>query len=168
MRTKDEQCVKGPNPLRKSEFEKLVRIGVCPYSRIGVCPQFLSGETAGPSGAPRSQRTARNRGGESRHCKAWSNQSMSTGVRFQQRKLGVICCGHVFRGERKVLLVGKLGGDWQFMVGGNDHFGSKDGHYVIVGVLLDSDPSLNEVADLPPGWEAERKGGWRCLDQDPV
>jgi len=79
-------------------------------------------------------------------------------VKFLRRKLGVICCGHVFRGERKVLLVDRLAGnDWGFMCGGKDHFGSKDGHFVIVGVLLDSDPSLNEVADLPPGWEAERK-----------
>jgi hypothetical protein len=43
------------------------------------------------------------------------------------------------------------------MCGGTDHFGSKDGNYVIVGVLLDLDPSLNELADLPAGWEAERK-----------
>jgi len=34
---------------------------------------------------------------------------------------------------------------------------SKDGHHVIVGSLLDFDPSLNELADLPAGWEAERK-----------
>ena len=82
---------------------------------------------------------------------------MSTGVRFQQRKFGAICCGHVFRGERKVLLVGKLGGDWQFMCGGKDHFGSKDGHFVIVGVLLDSDPSLNEIAGHQDGRQNARR-----------
>jgi hypothetical protein len=42
------------------------------------------------------------------------------------------------------------------MCGSTDHFSSNDGNFVIVGVLLDFDPSLNELSDLPPGWEAER------------
>ena len=57
-----------------------------------------------------------------------------------------------------VRLVVREDGDWQFMCGGADHYSSKDGHHVIVGVLLDFDPSLNELADLLAGWEAERKG----------
>jgi hypothetical protein len=43
------------------------------------------------------------------------------------------------------------------MCGGGDHFGSKDGNWVTVGVLLDFDVSLDQLADLPAGWEAERK-----------
>jgi hypothetical protein len=38
-----------------------------------------------------------------------------------------------------------------------DHIGSQEGNFVIVGVLLDVDPSLNELADLPAGCEAERR-----------
>jgi hypothetical protein len=77
--------------------------------------------------------------------------------KFQDRRLGVICCNHVFRREQKVRLVGRPNGNWQFMCGGTDHFGSNDGNFVIVGVLLDFDPSLDELSDLPPGWEAERR-----------
>ena len=97
---------------------------------------------------------------------------MNLGPRFQQRRLGVICCGHVLRGERKVLLVDRLGDKWSFMCGGMDHFGTKDGHFVIVGVFLDANPTLNAVADLPSEWEAERKevgAAWirtRCDKQD--
>jgi hypothetical protein len=58
-----------------------------------------------------------------------------------------------------VKLVGHHKGDWQFMCGGTDH-SRTDGRFVIVGVLLDFDPSLDELADLPPGWEAERRD--RC------
>jgi hypothetical protein len=31
-----------------------------------------------------------------------------------------------------------------------------DGHFVHVGALLNFDPSLEQLSDLPPGWEAER------------
>jgi hypothetical protein len=83
--------------------------------------------------------------------------AMNETVRFPNRRLGVICCGHVFRRERKVRLVGRESGGWQFMCGGVDHHSSKDGHWVMVGVLLEFDPSLDQLADLPPGSEAERQ-----------
>jgi|HubBroStandDraft_2_1064218.scaffolds.fasta_scaffold1050123_1 hypothetical protein len=82
---------------------------------------------------------------------------MNEPKKFQDRRLGVICCGHLFRRERKVCLVGRPKGNWQFMCGGTDHFSSNDGNFVIVGVLLDFDPSLNELSDLPPGWKAARR-----------
>ncbi|QXH93227.1 hypothetical protein [Pseudomonas ogarae] len=34
-----------------------------------------------------------------------------------------------------------------------------------IGVLLDVDPTLNQIADLPPEWEAERTevgGDWQA------
>jgi hypothetical protein len=77
-------------------------------------------------------------------------------MKFQERRLGVICCGHVFRRERNVQLVCHHKGDWQFMCGGTDHSGAVDGNFVHVGALLDFDPSLEQLADLPLGWEAER------------
>ena len=73
-----------------------------------------------------------------------------------KRKLGAICCGHVFRRERDILFVATTPREWQFMCGQSDHYSSRDGHFVLVGVLVDFDPSLDELADLPIGWEAER------------
>jgi hypothetical protein len=85
------------------------------------------------------------------------DKSMNETVRFPNRRIGVICCGHVFRRKRKALLVAREGVDWQFTCGGGDHYSSKDGDHVMLGVLLNFDPSLDELADLPTGWEAERK-----------
>ena len=84
--------------------------------------------------------------------------TMSERTKFQDRRLGVICCGHVFRRERPVQLVDRHGKYWQFLCGGIDHADRKDAYHVSVGALLDFDPSLNEVADLPAQWEAERNG----------
>jgi hypothetical protein len=78
---------------------------------------------------------------------------------FHNRRL-VICCGHVFRREREVRLVARESDGWQFMCGGTDHVGpdgKPDGRRIHVGHLLNFDPSLNHLADLPPEWEAERK-----------
>lgn len=77
-------------------------------------------------------------------------------TRFDDRRLGVYCCGHVFRRERPVRLVGRADGDWQFVCGDTDHPDPREPYHVSVGVLLDVDPSLNEIADLPTEWEAER------------
>lgn len=82
----------------------------------------------------------------------------STPKTFPDRFLGVYCCGHVFRGERPVELVGRQDGDWQFVCGNIDHSDQSEPYHVSVGILLDADPSLNEVADLPNEWEAERQG----------
>lgn len=86
-----------------------------------------------------------------------------TTAEFKDRRLGVYCCGHIFRRERPVLLVVREGGDWQFLCGAADHNDPNEPYHVSVGILLDVDPTLNEVADLPPEWEAERLeegGGW--------
>jgi hypothetical protein len=80
---------------------------------------------------------------------------MDTTIGFGERRLRVFCCGHVFRQEREVKLVVHDKTDWQFMCGGTDH-SRTDGHFVHVGALINFDSSLDEVAELPPGWEAER------------
>ena len=77
----------------------------------------------------------------------------STG--FPDLRLGVFCCGHVFRRERPVRLVDH-GRDWQFLCGGVDHADRKDVHLVHVGELLNFDRILNALGNLPFGWEAER------------
>src|SRR5262249_34521540 len=43
---------------------------------------------------------------------------------------------------------------------------SKDGHHVIVGSLLDFDPSLNELADLPAGMGGRTQRRCVALDQN--
>jgi hypothetical protein len=52
------------------------------------------------------------------------------------------------------LLVVKSDGDWQFLCG-DIH----DEIPVVVGInhLLDRDPTLREIMDLPDNWEAERE-----------
>lgn len=82
---------------------------------------------------------------------------MSNGSQFIDRRLGVYCCGHLLRQERPARLVGRQEGDWQFLCGGTDHSDPGEPYYVSIGVLLDPDPSLDEIANLPGEWEAERQ-----------
>jgi len=77
---------------------------------------------------------------------------------FHDHRLGTFCCGHVFRRERPVKLVGRPNGnDWQFICDGTDHSDPDEPYHVSIGVLLDADPTLHEIADLPIRWEAERR-----------
>lgn len=76
---------------------------------------------------------------------------------FEDLRLGVYCCGHVFRNERAVLLVSHEERDWQFVCGGADHNDPDEPYHVHVGALVSADQTLHDVADLPPGYEAERR-----------
>ena len=51
-------------------------------------------------------------------------------------------------------------GMWQFLTGGD--FKVADGMIVCLHHMLERDPSLAELADLPPGWRA-----WRDYPEDP-
>lgn len=64
-------------------------------------------------------------------------------------------CSHVFEKKRPVLLVVREGGDWQFLCGG-EH--DRDAIPLVIGMnhLIESDPSLAELDDLPSDWQAER------------
>jgi len=55
-----------------------------------------------------------------------------------------------------VRLVGRQDGDWQFMCGDVDHSDPNEPYHVSIGALLDFDPTLDCIADLPAEWEAER------------
>ena len=81
---------------------------------------------------------------------------MSNRAKFEDHLLGVFCCGHIFHRQRRARLVGRQDGDWQFVCGEIDHFDPDEPYHVSVGVLLEFDPTLNEIADLPTEWEAER------------
>ena len=65
-------------------------------------------------------------------------------------------CVHVFEASRPVLLVSRAGGDWQFLCGG-EHEDRAENYRVVGKVhLLGRDPSLKDLSDLAPEWEAER------------
>jgi len=74
-------------------------------------------------------------------------------------------CSHIFERTRPVLLVSRSEGDWQFLCG-DTHPQEDVPHVVGVNHLFEDDPSLAELADLPPDWEAERDSAaspWRRL-----
>lgn len=65
-------------------------------------------------------------------------------------------CTHVFEGTRPVLLVSRPEGDWCFLCGA-EHEDTASA-YRLMGSdhLVDRDPTLSELEDLPADWEAER------------
>lgn len=67
----------------------------------------------------------------------------------------VFLCSHIFQNTRPVLLVSKEDGDLQFLCG-LDHDPSEIPHVVGLDHLLERDPSISQVLDLPENWEAER------------
>jgi hypothetical protein len=71
-------------------------------------------------------------------------------------------CQHVFDDVRPVMLVCRSDGDWQ-LVCGSSHEEGEGPRLVGLNHLLDRDPTLNEIVDLPDEWEAERSevgGAW--------
>lgn len=70
-------------------------------------------------------------------------------------EIAAYVCSHVFENSKPVLLVSRAGGDWQCLCGG-DHAADEVPNVVGLNHLLDRDPSLRELEDLPMDWEAER------------
>jgi len=64
---------------------------------------------------------------------------------------------HVFEHTSPILLVSRAEGDWCFLCG--DEHDDSASMYRVVGMvhLLELDPTLQLVLDLPSEWEAERK-----------
>ena len=67
----------------------------------------------------------------------------------------VFVCSHVFKSESPVLFVSRADGDWQLLCGGM-HDENEVPQVVGLNHLLDHDPSLHAILDLPSGWEAVR------------
>lgn len=65
-------------------------------------------------------------------------------------------CSHVFDARRPVLLVSHEDGEWQLLCGGA-HDPDETPRVVGLQHLVERDPSLQELLDLPPDWEAERE-----------
>ncbi len=78
-------------------------------------------------------------------------------TRFEPGNLKTYICTHVFHKTKPVLLVvHNREGDWAFVCGG-PHEDSASAYRVVgVGHLTSDDPTLNQCADLPLGFEAER------------
>jgi hypothetical protein len=79
-------------------------------------------------------------------------------------------CIHVFQGSAPALLVSRPEGDWCFLCG--EMHPDDESSYRVVGIghVLERDPSLDALADLPADWEAERKalgGKWKRLRMTP-
>ena len=82
--------------------------------------------------------------------------------KFGSENLPAFICSHIFHETKPILLVCHDGGDWQFLCGEN-HDIDEMPKVVCISHLIERDPSLNELADLPNGWEAERNkqgGKW--------
>src|SRR5438270_13122245 len=82
----------------------------------------------------------------------------------------VIVLGRILRGDAPVLLVthDEDDGSWQFLDG--EHVFEHDAAVVSLFEMVQFDPSLAELADLPLGWSAERDGAgqvWRRSPGDP-
>jgi hypothetical protein len=77
------------------------------------------------------------------------------------RDTEVITLERILSGESFVLLVTHDADDgtWQFLDG--DHVLEEDGVMVRLGEIIQIDPSLNDLAELPAGWYA-----WRLTPSD--
>ncbi len=71
------------------------------------------------------------------------------------KELAAFVCSHVFEKRSPVLLVLRSEGDWQLLCGGA-HNDEEVPRVVGLNHLLEADPSLRAVLELPDEWEAER------------
>src|SRR3954452_25029632 len=84
----------------------------------------------------------------------------------------VITLDRILRGQSSILLVthDAEDGAWQFLDG--EHVFEEDGAVVGLGEMVEFDPSLAKLADLPEGWFAwrpDRDHPWRRdLGEEPA
>jgi hypothetical protein len=83
--------------------------------------------------------------------------------------VATITVRQVVHGGEPILLVArdKEDGGWQFLTGGA--FDVADGMVVSLQGMVQRDPSLAELANLRPGWQATRESvgaAWKCNPQD--
>jgi hypothetical protein len=73
------------------------------------------------------------------------------------RNTASITTAQILAGTHPILLVthDSDDGTWQFLCGTTDQ--SEDGRVVGLGSVVDRDPSVAELADLPLGWRAWRE-----------
>ena len=71
------------------------------------------------------------------------------------RESAAFICSHIFNDTHPVLLVARESGDWMYLCG---QVHDEQEEYEVVGAehLLERDPTLREILDLPDNSEAER------------
>lgn len=79
----------------------------------------------------------------------------------QPLNCGVLTMRQVLEGLEPVLSVSHDADDhgWQFI--GSSDAAVEDGRVVCLADIVKRDPTVLQVADLPPGWQAVRKGTGR-------
>lgn len=74
-------------------------------------------------------------------------------------------CRNVWDNNEPVLFVRHdHNADWQMLCGGDEHGDASEIYVLHKEHLVERDPSLRDVIDLPTGWEAERDAlyaSWR-------
>jgi len=83
----------------------------------------------------------------------------------------VVTLERILRGDSSLVLVthDAEGGGWQFLDG--EHVFEEDGAIVLLGEMVQFDPSLLELADLPAGWCAWREAPdrpWQRAQGEPT
>jgi hypothetical protein len=77
-------------------------------------------------------------------------------------------CRHVFEKTRHILVVSRVRGVWQFLCGDTYIQGGHEiNHVVALDQIVEQDKTIQDVLDLPAGWEADRptiKDPWRRRD----
>lgn len=80
-----------------------------------------------------------------------------------------IVCGHVFRAEREIeVVIHHSDGLWQLVCGKHDHPDDcSDFEAVGLEHLVERQPNVTELSELPRGWLAEKNtDGWRLKEYD--
>ena len=74
----------------------------------------------------------------------------------EPKNVATITTRQVIREGQPILLVSHAAddGSWQFLTGGA--FSTEDGMLVALQEIVEHDPSVSELADLPLGWVAKR------------
>ena len=74
----------------------------------------------------------------------------------QEKKVGAITTRQVLDDDKPILLVIHYGDDcsWAFLCDTTEK--ESDSRMVSMEEIVTKDPTLNEIADLPPGWIAYR------------
>ena len=71
--------------------------------------------------------------------------------------LATFCRASIFEQDNPIIRVGhNSAGDWMFLDGYIEE--GEEPEVVCLSHVFEHDPTIAEVADLPPGWIAEREG----------
>lgn len=104
----------------------------------------------------------------------WPDEKTKSHWVFDEpRNLAVFTTSRVLDENYPILLVYHDDeGDWQFLCGTTD--APEQCKHICLNDIVERDPSVNDIADLPPGWLAWRENGgaaWRCevqISDDPT